>query len=34
VFDEEKLGLLVEDERPGTLDDYYEFVPRDGNQRD
>jgi len=33
VFDKENFGLLVEDERPGTLDDYYEFVPRDGNQR-
>lgn len=34
LFDKNKLGLLVEDERPGVLDDYYEFVPRDGNQRD
>jgi hypothetical protein len=33
-FDAQNFGLLVEDERPGTLDDYYEFVPRDGNQRD
>lgn len=32
-FDGQNLGLLVEDERPGVLDDYYEFVPRDGNQR-
>ena len=34
VFDREKLGLLVEDERPGVLDDYHQFVPRDGDQRD
>jgi hypothetical protein len=34
VFDGQNFGLLVEDERPGVLDDYYEFVPRDGNQRD
>lgn len=27
-FDAMKYGLLVEDERPGVLDDYYEFVPR------
>ena len=33
-FDGQNFGLLVEDERPGVLDDYYEFVPRDGNQRD
>ncbi|MGV3491053.1 MAG: hypothetical protein ACO1OG_06985 [Devosia sp.] len=33
-FDRLNYGLLVEDERPGVLDDYYEFVPRDGNQRD
>jgi hypothetical protein len=33
-FDAQNFGLMVEDERPGTLDDYYEFVPRDGNQRD
>lgn len=32
-FDRLNYGLLVEDERPGVLDDYYEFVPRDGNQR-
>lgn len=32
-FDRQKLGMLVEDERPGVLDDYFEFVPRDGNQR-
>ena len=29
LFDQHKYGLLVEDERPGVLDDYYEFVPRD-----
>lgn len=34
AFDQQNYGLLVEDERPGVLDDYYEFVPRDGNQRD
>jgi hypothetical protein len=34
VFDGQNFGLLVEDERPGRLDAYYEFVPRDGNQRD
>ena len=28
-FDSQKLGLLVEEEKPGVLDDYYEFVPRD-----
>jgi hypothetical protein len=28
-FDRLKYGLLVEDERPGVLDGYYEFVPRD-----
>lgn len=28
-FDGQKLGLLVEEEKPGILDDYYEFVPRD-----
>ncbi|WP_421761964.1 hypothetical protein [Devosia sp.] len=28
-FDSQKLGLLVEEEKPGILDDYYEFVPRD-----
>lgn len=33
-FDRLNYGLLVEDERPGVLDDYFEFVPRDGNQRD
>ncbi len=27
-FDAQGLGLLVEEERPGVLDDYYEFVPR------
>jgi hypothetical protein len=32
-FEKHKLGLLVEDERPGLLDDYYEFVPRDGSPR-
>ena len=32
-FEKQNLGLLVEDERPGHLDDYYEFVPRDGAQR-
>ena len=35
-FDElerQKLNLLVEDERPGHLDAYFEFVPRDGAQR-
>lgn len=28
-FDRLKYGLLVEDERPGVLDAYYEFVARD-----
>ena len=28
-FDGQKLGLLVEEEKPGILDDYYQFVPRD-----
>lgn len=29
VFDKENLALLVEDEKPGVLDDYHEYVPRD-----
>ena len=29
LFDAQKYGLLVEDERPGMFDSYYEFVQRD-----
>ncbi|WP_417307435.1 hypothetical protein [Devosia sp.] len=29
VFEKEKLALLVEDEKPGVLDDYHEYVERD-----
>ena len=28
-FDGQQLGLLVEEAKPGVLDDYYEFVARD-----
>lgn len=28
LFDKQRYGLLVEDQRPGVLDDYYEFVSR------
>jgi hypothetical protein len=27
-LDKQGLALVVEDERPGVLDDYFEFVPR------
>lgn len=28
-FDNQKLGLLVEEQKPGVLDTYFTFVPRD-----
>ena len=31
-FDRQKLALEVEDERPGVLDDYFQFVPREDAQ--